>query len=211
MADKQTPSVCQIAHDLTNTDRIASYGHPKINFDDIARMWSVILRPILKPGEQVTATQVGLCNVATKICRHVSRPKRDNLIDMAGYANTIDKLDDILDEECLPSVYIPSECSDIRPAFPIPDRATQLVNKWADIMEPVPELSSDIDPSPGAHERAVEAFYKCHGIEPPKIKTVDVSHKATPSEKVKINRIFEGLVDYQDEQCCGMWTGEGKP
>jgi hypothetical protein len=77
-------TICEIADYLTSEDRIKDYGHPADNFADIAAMWSVII------GTNVTPTQVGLCNVATKICRHLNKEKRDNLIDMAGYAKTLD-------------------------------------------------------------------------------------------------------------------------
>jgi hypothetical protein len=77
-------TICEIADYLTSEDRIKDYGHPADNFADIAAMWSVILRA------NITPTQVGLCNVATKICRHLNKEKRDNLIDMAGYAKTLD-------------------------------------------------------------------------------------------------------------------------
>lgn len=79
-----TKTICEIADFLTSEDRIKDYGHPVDNFADIAAMWSVILRI------PITPTQVGLCNVATKICRHLNKEKRDNLIDMAGYAKTLD-------------------------------------------------------------------------------------------------------------------------
>jgi len=79
-------SICEIADYLTSEDRIKDYGHPADNFADIAAMWSVILRT------NITPTQVGLCNVATKICRHLNKEKRDNLIDMAGYAKTLDTI-----------------------------------------------------------------------------------------------------------------------
>lgn len=210
MANQQTQSVCQIAHDLTNNDRIAAYGHPKINFEDIAAMWSVVLRPILKPGERVTATQVGLCNVASKICRHVARPKRDNLIDMAGYANTIDKLDEPDDQ---PTWHSEIE-QDIRPAFPaqtvecIDDHATQLVNKWSNTLEPVPELPSDIDQSPESIKRAHDAFYEQFAAKPPEpvIEIKDVSRKATPSDKVKINRFLKVLliIKTNNVAACGL-------
>lgn len=125
-------TICQIADQLTRKDRIEAYGHPKTNFDDIARMWSVVLRPILQPGQSVTPTQVGLCNVATKICRHIANPKRDNLVDMAGYANTIDKLDE-------PTTAPDWTCSVC--GMSNPDRRFSCDNGC---IEPVPEIESDI-------------------------------------------------------------------
>jgi len=81
-------TVCQIADELTSTDRINQYGHPKINMTEIAAMWSIILRT------HVSAEQVALCNIATKICRQMHQSKRGNLIDICGYAKVADKLND---------------------------------------------------------------------------------------------------------------------
>ena len=77
-------SILQLAEEITSTERIIEYGHPAVNFADIATMWSVILKT------NVTPTQVGLCNIATKICREINLHKRDNLVDIAGYAKAID-------------------------------------------------------------------------------------------------------------------------
>lgn len=79
-------SVCQIADELTNVDRINQYGHPKVNMAEIAAMWSIILRTKVSPE------QVALCNIATKLCRQMHQSKRDNLIDICGYAKVADML-----------------------------------------------------------------------------------------------------------------------
>lgn len=67
------------AIDLVSGDRQKAYGHPSKNFEDIARLWSVIL------GIEVTPAQVGLCMVQVKLAREVFVPKRDNLVDAVGY------------------------------------------------------------------------------------------------------------------------------
>jgi hypothetical protein len=77
-------SVCIIAEQLTAEDRCKQYGHPSINMAEIAGMWSIILRT------KVTAEQVALCNIATKVCRQMHQSKRDNLIDICGYAKVAD-------------------------------------------------------------------------------------------------------------------------
>jgi len=64
---------------LVTSDRQKAYGHPSKNFDDIARLWSVIL------GHEVTAEQVALCMVQVKIAREIYVKKRDNLVDAVGY------------------------------------------------------------------------------------------------------------------------------
>jgi len=51
-------------------------------------MWTGILRSKLVPDQQVTATDIPLCMIAIKLARQSHRHKRDNLIDIAGYART---------------------------------------------------------------------------------------------------------------------------
>jgi hypothetical protein len=64
---------------LVTGDRQKAYGHPSKNFEDIARLWSVVL------GIEVTPAQVGLCMIQVKLAREVFVPKRDNLVDAVGY------------------------------------------------------------------------------------------------------------------------------
>jgi hypothetical protein len=77
-------NILEEANKLVNGDRQASYGHPIDDFTRTAKMWSAIL------GHEVTAEQVGLCMCAVKISRQVNRPKRDNMVDIAGYAATVE-------------------------------------------------------------------------------------------------------------------------
>lgn len=83
--EKPEPSVTLEAHGLVNGQRQSDYGHPLDNFTQIGQMWAAILGV-----PEVTAEQVGLMMVATKVSRQCHRPKRDNLVDMAGYAETVD-------------------------------------------------------------------------------------------------------------------------
>lgn len=79
-----TQNILEEANELVNGARQASYGHPLDDFTRTAKIWSAIL------GCEVSPEQVGLCMVAVKISRQCNRPKRDNLVDMAGYAATIE-------------------------------------------------------------------------------------------------------------------------
>jgi hypothetical protein len=77
-------SVLIEAERITNGPRRATYGHPKDNFATTAKMWSAIL------DRNVTAEEVGLCMIATKLAREKHVHTRDNLVDICGYANTTD-------------------------------------------------------------------------------------------------------------------------
>ena len=76
-------TILEEAQRLIYGDRNKTYDHPIENFDRIARIWSVIF------GIEVTAEQVGLAMVGVKIAREAYMPKRDNLVDGAGYFGTI--------------------------------------------------------------------------------------------------------------------------
>ena len=71
---------------ITNGPRRQAYGHPSTNFSRTAAIWSPIL------GVPVSAEQVGLCMVGVKLAREINGHTRDNLVDMCGYANTLDMI-----------------------------------------------------------------------------------------------------------------------
>ena len=83
------PNVLQEADELVSGPRNGRYGHPRDSFAQIGRIWSEIL------NIPVTPEQVGMCMVALKLCRFIHRPdKRDSLVDLVGYARTIEMIMD---------------------------------------------------------------------------------------------------------------------
>ena len=76
-------NVLEEANRLVHGDRNADYGHPLDDFGRTAAMWTAIL------SHPVSPEQVGLCMCAVKISRQCNKPKADNLIDLAGYAETV--------------------------------------------------------------------------------------------------------------------------
>lgn len=79
-------TVLDEAAKLTSADRNEAYGHPKQNFSDIAKAWEMVLKT------HVTPEQVGLCMILVKVARQAHRSKRDNIVDIAGFARTIEML-----------------------------------------------------------------------------------------------------------------------
>lgn len=80
------PTVLEEAASLTSGDREKAYGHPRENFGRIASMWEAYL------GVPVSGRQVAMCMVLVKVARDAHQPKRDNLVDVAGYARTAERL-----------------------------------------------------------------------------------------------------------------------
>jgi hypothetical protein len=81
-------SVLDEAKRITSTDRQSDYGHPRDDFARTALMWTGIFGGKLREGESITASDVPLCMIAVKLARQAHRHKRDNLVDIAGYART---------------------------------------------------------------------------------------------------------------------------
>lgn len=84
-------NILQEAEKIIYGEREASYGKPSENFHRIALMFTAILYPKLKLNTQVSIREVGLLMIALKISREVNEHKRDNLVDIAGYAAATDR------------------------------------------------------------------------------------------------------------------------
>ncbi len=72
------------ADKLTSKDRREDYGDALDCCQKIADMWSVIANKV------ITAEQVSLMMIALKIVRELQSSKRDNIVDIAGYARVLD-------------------------------------------------------------------------------------------------------------------------
>jgi hypothetical protein len=77
-------SVLAEADVLVHGSRNNNYGHPADDFARTGRMWGAILGL----DGPVPPDRVALCMCAVKVSRECNRHKRDNLVDLAGYAET---------------------------------------------------------------------------------------------------------------------------
>jgi hypothetical protein len=80
-------SVLTEAQGLVHGARNDAYGHPLDDFSRTAAMASAMLAHKLK--EPLTAEEVGMFMVCVKLSRQVNAPKRDNMVDGAGYCETV--------------------------------------------------------------------------------------------------------------------------
>lgn len=79
-------SVLREAETLISGDRNHTYGEPTQNFSNIGELWTVRLRHKLKDGEVLTAHDVADLQILLKVARNIANTKRDNAVDIAGYA-----------------------------------------------------------------------------------------------------------------------------
>lgn len=83
-----TETVLQEAERIVGGNRRQDYGGARGSFDKIAAVWAAIL------DVEVTGEQVALCMIGLKLIRESHAHKRDNVVDIAGYARCIEKMGD---------------------------------------------------------------------------------------------------------------------
>ena len=71
---------------ITRGDRSASYGPPDQDFRRTAGMWSALFAAKLKDGVTFEPRDVALAMILLKASRETHQRKRDNWVDIAGYA-----------------------------------------------------------------------------------------------------------------------------
>ena len=85
---EEAESVLDEASRITGGARHQDYGHPTEDFARTALIWNGILAGKLRDDAAITPMDVPLCMIAVKLARQAHRHKRDNLVDIAGYART---------------------------------------------------------------------------------------------------------------------------
>ena len=82
----KTKSILSEAERIVNGDRQADYSDPVENFKHIAEIASAIM------GKDITAEECCIVMIAVKLARESYRHKRDNLVDLAGYAEILNRI-----------------------------------------------------------------------------------------------------------------------
>ena len=80
--------ILEEALEVSGQNRQRDYGHPLVNHERIAAVWNVVLGP--KLAKPITPEEVVWCMIGVKLAREVNTPKRDNALDVAGYINCLD-------------------------------------------------------------------------------------------------------------------------
>ena len=86
-------TVLEDAQHAVYGDRGQDYGHPREHWTRTACVWTGLLTHKLAEGEHITPEDVGRLYIGDKLCRDVHAPKRDNRVDIAGYALCLDRLE----------------------------------------------------------------------------------------------------------------------
>lgn len=84
------------ANEITGGERHDSYGHPRADFTRTAQLWSAFL------GITITPEQIPLLMILLKVSREANKHKRDNLVDISGYARTREMLDEVQNQNEIP-------------------------------------------------------------------------------------------------------------
>lgn len=80
-------TILEEAQAIITGPRRDAYGDPVKSFQNLATVWSVILKAPVRPR------QVAQCMIALKLFRDANAAGRDNLTDMAAYAALAEKLE----------------------------------------------------------------------------------------------------------------------
>jgi hypothetical protein len=94
MAD-QAKSIAEEALEVI-TERQSSYDKPEDNFWRIARFWNTYLEE--RPGgkhKEITTGDVAMMMILVKVAREIWKHKRDNLVDLIGYALCKQRIEDL--------------------------------------------------------------------------------------------------------------------
>lgn len=78
-------TILEEAAEITAGDRQKFYGHPRDNHGNTAEFWTAYLKRKYGAAFALDAEDVCFFMALLKVSRQCNRPKRDNLVDIAGY------------------------------------------------------------------------------------------------------------------------------
>ena len=90
-------SILDEAARVTSHDRNKSYGHPSKNVNNTAELWNANLARCFEGQSEskLTGRHVAMMMVLVKVSRDANTSKRDNLVDIAGWARVAEMLEEI--------------------------------------------------------------------------------------------------------------------
>ena len=95
----KTENILQEADRLVSGDRHEAYKHPLHDYECTAAMWKAMIAKRYGVIVDLTPDFCTLMMAALKISREVGKHKRDNLVDLAGYARCTEMILDAMPED----------------------------------------------------------------------------------------------------------------
>ena len=86
LTKSETESILSEAERIVNGERQADYSDPVANFKHIADIASAIM------AKDITAEECCIVMIAVKLARENYKHKRDNLVDLAGYVEILNRI-----------------------------------------------------------------------------------------------------------------------
>ena len=86
LTKSETESILSEAERIVNGDRQADYSDPVSNFKHIAAIASAIRK------KELTSEDCAVVLMAVKLARENYKHKRDNLVDLAGYVEILNRI-----------------------------------------------------------------------------------------------------------------------
>jgi hypothetical protein len=86
LTKSETESILSEAERIVNGDRQADYSDPVANFKHISAIASAIM------AKDITAEECCIVMIAVKLARENYKHKRDNLVDLAGYVEILNRI-----------------------------------------------------------------------------------------------------------------------
>lgn len=91
VGDSPVETVLEEAARLVDGDRLKSYGHPREDFQATAEFWRIWIMRKYGIDVPFEPHDFGMMLILTKVSREANAKKRDNIVDIPGYARTIEK------------------------------------------------------------------------------------------------------------------------
>lgn len=93
-------TVLEEAARITSGPRQRDYDSPLPNHRRIACLWNSYLSIRKEPEGEIAPEDVATMMVLLKIARHVFTPRRDNIVDICGYARCLEQMAADREAEC---------------------------------------------------------------------------------------------------------------
>lgn len=89
-----TEGVLEEALRITSIDRRTAYDAATPNHQRIAGAWNWYLGARKEPNALISPKDVSMMMLLLKVAREVNNPRRDNLVDIAGYSRIAAQIED---------------------------------------------------------------------------------------------------------------------